>query len=104
MAQKIIIPAHTVKLIDLKNSIPNGKFKKIFFQCALTEIKNNGNDREAHFTIITYVGKKNISQKWKVGKKVTCQPDLSVPPKEFNLVDYDEPIGFANNEYYEFDF
>jgi hypothetical protein len=104
MAQKIIIPAHKVKLIDLKKSIPNGKFKKIFFQCALKEIRVSGVHREAVFAIIAYVGKRNIFQHWNVGSKVNCEVDDSVPAKEFNLADYDEPIGFGNNEAYDFDF
>lgn len=104
MAQKIIIPAHKVKLIDLKKSIPNGKFKKIFFQCALKEIKTTGAHKEAVLSIIAYVGKRNIFQHWNVGSKVNCEVDNSVPAKEFNLADYDEPIGFGNNEAYDFDF
>lgn len=104
MAQKIIVPAHTVKLIDLQNSIPNGKFKKIFFQCALKEIIENGSDLEAHFAVIAYVGKRKITRDWKIGTKVNCTPDTTTAPKEFNLADYDEPIGFANNEVFDFDF
>jgi hypothetical protein len=104
MAQLIIIPAHTVKLIDIGNSIPKGKFKKLYFQCALKEIKISGADREAHFRIIVYAGKRNISQKWKLGTKVDCQPDYSVPPTIFDLADYSEPVGFGNNEFYEFDY
>src|ERR1051326_7743529 len=104
MAQKISIPAHKGKLIDLKKSIPNGKFKKIFFQCALKEIRNSGGDREAVFSIIAYVGKRNILQHWNVGTKVDCEIDNTVPPKEFNLADYSEPIGFGNNETMDFGF
>lgn len=104
MAQKIIIPAHKVKLIDLKKSIPNGKFKKIFFQCALKEIRINGTHREAVFSIIAYAGKRNIFQHWNLGSKVDCEVDNTVPPKEFNLADYDEPIGFGNNEARDFSF
>lgn len=104
MAQKIIIPAHKVKLDDLKKSIPNGKFKKIFFQCALKEIRTSGTDKQAVFSIIAYVGKRNIFQRWNVGSKVDCEIDTSVSPKEFDLADYDDPIGFGNNEVYDFNF
>jgi hypothetical protein len=104
MAQKIIIPAHKVKLIDLKGSIKNGKFNKLFFQCALKEIRNNGSDREAVFSIIAYAGKRNIFQHWNIGSKVDCEIDNSIPPKEFNLAEYPEPIGFGNNEVHDFDF
>jgi hypothetical protein len=93
-----------VKLIDLKKSIPNGNFKKIFFQCALNEIRNSGSDREAVFSIIAYVGKRNIFQHWNVGTKVNCEIDTTVSPKEFKLSDYDEPIAFGNNEVYDFTF
>lgn len=104
MAQKIIIPAHKILIEDLKKSIKNGKFNKIYFQSALKEIRNNGNHREAVFSIIAYAGKRNVFQKWKVGTKVNCVADNSVPPKEFNLANYAEPVGFGNNEVYEFDF
>lgn len=104
MAQKIIIPAHKVKLTDLKGSIKNGKFNKLFFQCALKEIRNSGSDREAVFSIIAYAGKRNIFQHWNLGKKVDCEIDTTLPPAKFNLADYDGPIGFGNNEVYDFDF
>jgi hypothetical protein len=104
MAQFIIIPEHTVSLSDLANSIPGGKFKKLYFQCALTEIKLNGNDREAHFSIIVYAAKRNIFQKWKPGIKVDCTPVAGGKTAKFNLADYTEPIGFANNELYDFNF
>jgi len=104
MAQKIIIPAHKVRLIDLKKSIPNGKFNKIFFQCALKEIRLSGAHREAVFSIVAYAGKRNMFQRWNVGSKVDCEIDDSVPAKEFNLADYDGPVGFGNNEAYDFDF
>jgi hypothetical protein len=104
MAQKIIIPAHRVKLIELKKSIPKGKFKKIFFQCALKEIRINGAHKEAVFSIIAYAGKRNIFQHWNVGSKVDCEIDNTVPPKEFNLGDYDDPVGFGNNEAHDFNF
>ena len=104
MAQKIIIPAHKVLVADIKKSIKNGKFNKLYFQCALKEIRNTGSDKEAVFSIIVYAGKRNILQKWDVGKKVDCTADYSVPPSEFNLANYSEPVGFANNEVYEFNF
>lgn len=104
MAQKIIIPAHKVMLSDIKKSIKNGKFNKLYFQCALKEIRNTGSDKEAVFSIIAYAGKRNIWQKWNVGGKVDCVVDNSVSPAEFNLSNYTEPIGFANNEVYEFNF
>jgi len=104
MAQLIIIPEHTVSIADLANSIPGGKFKKLYFQCALKEIKLNGNDREAHFTIIVYAAKRNIFQKWKPGTKVDCSPVAGGSTAIFNLADYTEPIGFANNELYDFNF
>ncbi len=102
MAQKIIIPAHKIMLSDLKASIKNGKFNKLYFQCALKEIRNSGSNREAVYSIIAYAGKRNAVRHWHVGKKVNCQLDASKPAKEFNLADYDEPIGFGNNEVFDF--
>ena len=99
MAQLIIIPAHTVSLTAIKNSIPGGQFKKLYFQCALTEIRNNGSDREAHFTIIVYAGKRKLNRNWKVGNKVECQPDPMGPVSVFTLGD--EPVAFGNNEFEE---
>ena len=104
MAQKIIIPAHKILISDLKKSIKNGKFNKIYFQCALKEIRMTGSHREAVFSIIAYAGKRNALQKWKVGKKVDCVVDNSFPAKEFILSNYAHPVGFGNNELYEFNF
>jgi len=104
MAQLIIIPEHTVRIADLASSIPGGKFKKLFFQCALKEIKINGSNTEARFAIIVYAAKKNSSRQWKPGRKVDCTPVTSGKTAVFNLADFSEPIGFANNEFNDFGF
>lgn len=98
MAQKIIIPTHTVLLTDLQNAAPNGKMKKIFFQCVLKEIRTNGNDLEAHFGLIAYPAKKPFLGDWTAPNKVDCVPDNTQPPLVVDLVPGAEPIGLANKE------
>ena len=98
MAQKIVIPTHTVLLTDLQNAAPNGKMKKIFFQCVLKEIRNTGNGLEAHFGIIAYPANKPFLGGWTAPNRVDCVPDNTQPPFEFELVGGPGPIGFANKE------
>ena len=100
MAQKIIIPAHSVLLTDLQNAAPNGKMKKIFFQCALREIRNNGVHLEAHFGLIAYPSNKPFLGSWTTGARVDCVPDYT-QTFEFDLANYPESIGFANKELHE---
>jgi hypothetical protein len=100
MAQKIIIPAHTVLLTDLQNAAPNGKMKKIFFQCVLREIRNNGVHLEAHLGLIAYPSNKPFLGSWTSGAKVECVPDYT-QTFEFDLANYPDPIGFANKELHE---
>ena len=98
MAQKIVIPAHTVLLTDLQNAAPNGKMKKIFFQCVLKEIKSTGTDLEAHFGIIAYPARKPFLGDWTAPNRVDCVPDNTQPPFVCDLVPGPGPIGFANKE------
>jgi hypothetical protein len=98
MAQKIIIPVHSVRLTALQNAAPNGKMKKIFFQCVLKEIRNNGNDLEAHFGLIAYPANKPFLGGWTAPNRVDCVPDNTQPPVVFDLVPGPGPIGLANKE------
>jgi len=100
MSQKIIIPAHSVLLTDLQNAAPNGKMKKIFFQCALREIRTNGGDLEAHFGLIAYPSNKPFLGGWTTGAKVDCVPNYT-QTFEFDLAGYPGPIGLANKELHE---
>ena len=97
MAQKIIIPAHTVLLTALQDAAPNGKMKKIFFQCVLKEIRTNGNDLEAHFGIIAYPARNPLFGGWTAPNRVECVADYS-QPFQFDLANYPGSIGFANKE------
>jgi len=100
MAQKIIIPAHTVLLTDLQNAAPNGKIKKISFQCVIKEIRNNGVHLEALLGLIAYPSYKPFLGSWTSGAKVDCVPDYT-QTFEFDLANYPEPIGFANKELHQ---
>ena len=98
MAQKIIVPVHSVLLTDLQNAAPNGKMKKIFFQCVLKEIRTNGSDLEAHFGLVAYPANKPFLGGWTAPNKVDCVPDNTQPPLVVDLVPGGEPIGLANKE------
>ena len=100
MAQKIIMPSHSVLLTDLQNAAPNGKMKKIFFQCVLREIRNNGVHMEAHFGLIAYPSNKPFLGSWTTGARVDCVPDYT-QTFEFDLANYSGPIGLANKELHE---
>ena len=95
MANKIIIPAYKLKLKDLESSIPNGKFNKIIFQCALKTLAGNN----ATFSVVVFAGKRNLG-KWHYGKQLDCDLDIGKPDKEFDLADYSKPISIGNNEVY----
>lgn len=95
MPNQVILPAQRLSLSDLKNSLPNQKIKKVFFQCELRSIANNN----ATFGIIAYAGKRNLGNKWVIGSKVSCQDDPSKPVQYFDI-----PIAFGNNELVDFDF
>lgn len=99
MAQKLIVPVHSVLLTALQNAAPNGKMKKIFFQCVLKEIRSNGNDLEAHFGFIAYPARKPfLGGGWTAPNKVDCVPDHTQPPLVVDLAAGGEPIGLANKE------
>lgn len=99
MANKIIIPAYKVSTVDLKKSIPNGRFKKLIFQCALKELKNN----DAIFSVVAFAGNRSLG-KWKYGKQVDCVLDPGLPDQVFDLANYPDPVSIGNNEIYQSSF
>ena len=89
MANQIILPAQTISAQALVDSI-SGKIKKIFFQCELKSIATN----DATFGVVAYAARKNSSQKWDIGSKVSATVDGTKPIKTFAL-----PLAFGNCEW-----